>query len=138
MQPDGTVYPYPGEVYLLDRAVDPETGTIKARLIFQNPKNELKPGITTNVRVKHGSGDASLLIPYKSVIEQLGEYFVYTINQGHAIQRKVTLGSKIEDKVVVRDGVKQGDSVVTEGVQKLKDSILVRTGPPPAPAPAAK
>ena len=128
MRTDGSVYPFPGQIYLLDRAVDPQTGTIKARLIFPNNKNELKPGITTNIRVKHGSGDSSLLIPYKSVVEQLGEYFVYSINDGKAIQRRVTLGTKINDKVVVISGVKAGDSVVTEGVQKLKDSSLVRTG----------
>ncbi|HTI09703.1 MAG TPA: efflux RND transporter periplasmic adaptor subunit [Puia sp.] len=134
--PDGSIYPYPGHLVLLDRAVDPQTGTIKARLVFSNPKKILKAGITTNIRVKHGSGDASLLIPYKSVVEQLGEYFVYVVNGGHALQRKVTLGTRITDKIVVKAGVQQGDSVVTDGVQKLRDSIAVHVGPP-AKAPGA-
>ena len=131
---DGSVYPFPGQLYLLDRAVDPQTGTIKARLIFPNSKNELKPGITTNVRIKHGSGDSSLLIPYKSVVEQLGEYFVYTVNESKAMQRKVSLGARIDDKIVVKSGLQAGDSVVTEGVQKLKDSTLVKTTHPATPA----
>jgi RND family efflux transporter MFP subunit len=131
---DGTLYPFPGQLYLLDRAVDPQTGTLKARLIFPNAKNELKPGVTTNIRVKHNAGDKSLLIPYKSVVEQLGEYFVFTISQGRAIQHKVSLGTKINDKVVVKTGLQEGDSVVTEGVQKLRDSVLVQTTPPKAPA----
>ncbi|MDP4131675.1 MAG: efflux RND transporter periplasmic adaptor subunit [Bacteroidota bacterium] len=131
---DGSVYPFPGQLYLLDRAVDPQTGTIKARLIFPNGKNELKPGITTNVRIKHGSGDSSLLIPYKSVVEQLGEYFVYTVNESKAVQRKVSLGARIDDKIVVKSGLQAGDSVVTEGVQKLKDSTLVKTALPATPA----
>ena len=134
--PDGSIYPAPGRLALLDRAVDPQTGTIKARLVFSNPKKILKAGITTNIRVKHGSGDASLLIPYKSVVEQLGEYFVYVVNGGHALQRKVTLGTRITDKIVVKAGVQQGDSVVTDGVQKLRDSIAVHVGPP-AKAPGA-
>ncbi len=133
--PDGSIYPFPGSLYLLDRAVDPQTGTIKARLIFPNKNNELKPGITTNIRIKHGSGEASLLIPYKAVVEQLGEYFVYTVNDSRSIQRKVTLGSKINDKVVVKSGLQAGDSVVIEGVQKLKDSSLVKAGSPAMPNP---
>ena len=133
--PDGSIYPFPGGLYLLDRAVDPQTGTIKARLIFSNEKNELKPGITTNIRVKHGSGEASLLIPYKAVVEQLGEYFVYTVNESRAIQHKVSLGTKINDKVVVKSGLQTGDSVVTEGVQKLKDSTIVKTTSSAASAP---
>ncbi len=131
--PDGTIYPVPGKVLLLDRAVDPTTGTIKARLLFANPKNLLKPGITTNVRVKHDAGEQSLLIPYKGVLEQLGEYFVFDIQNSRALQHKVVLGTKINDLVVVKSGVKAGDSIVIEGVQKLKDSAMVNTATHAAP-----
>lgn len=129
---DGSIYPYPGHVYLLDRAADPQTGTIKARLVFPNAKHLLKPGVTTNIRVKHDAGESSLLIPYKAVVEQLGEYFVYLAKDNRAFQRKVTLGTKISDKIVVRKGLEQGDSLITEGVQKLRDSVAVRVGPPKA------
>jgi RND family efflux transporter MFP subunit len=132
--PDGDMYLYPGHLSLLDRAVDPQTGTIKARLVFPNKKGLLKPGITTNVRVKHDGGSNSLLIPYKAVVEQLGEYFVFVASKDKAIQRKISLGAKINDKVVVRTGLQQGDSVITEGVQKLRDSAAIQTGAPKAPA----
>lgn len=135
--PDGSLYPYPGELYLLDRAVDPQTGTIKARLVFPNQKGELKPGLTTNVRVKHDAGDSTLLIPFKAVTEQLGEYFVFVVSDNRALQRKVVLGARIADKVVVRSGLKEGDQVVTEGVQKLRDSSAVQVGAPKAAAGAA-
>jgi RND family efflux transporter MFP subunit len=139
LQPDGSVYPYPGQLYLLDRSIDPTTGTIKARLTFPNPKNELKAGLTTNIRVKHDAGDSSLLIPYKAVVEQLGEFFVFVAEGDHALQKKVSLGTKISDKVVVRSGLKAGDKVVTDGVQKLRDSSAIQVGPPkPAAAAAAK
>ncbi|MBS1932396.1 MAG: efflux RND transporter periplasmic adaptor subunit [Bacteroidetes bacterium] len=134
--PDGSVYPYPGNLSLLDRAVDPQTGTIKARLVFPNAKNYLKAGITTNVRVKHNAGESSLLIPYKSVVEQLGEYFVFVVKDNRATQHKVSLGTRINDKIIVRSGVEQGDSIVTEGVQKLRDSSIVRVGAPKAAPPA--
>lgn len=138
--PDGSIYPYPGQLYLLDRSIDPTTGTLKARLTFPNPKNELKAGLTTNIRVKHDAGDTSLLIPYKAVVEQLGEYFVFVAENGHALQKKIALGTKINDKVVVRSGLQAGQKVITDGVQKLRDSSAIQVGPPKAPAaaPAAK
>ena len=135
--PDGSVYSFPGQLYLLDRSIDPTTGTLKARLTFPNPKNELKAGLTTNIRVKHDAGDSSLLIPFKAVVEQLGEFFVFQAENGHALQRKISLGTKIGDKVVVRSGLKAGDIVVTDGVQKLRDSSAIQVGPPKAPAAAA-
>ncbi len=135
--PDGSIYPYPGHLLLIDRAVDPQTGTIKARLTFPNTKRLLVPGITTNIRIKHSSGDSTLLIPYKAVVEQLGEFFVFVVNGDRARQRKVSLGTKINDKIVVKTGLKEGENVVTEGVQKLRDSSAIQIGAPKA-APAAK
>ena len=132
--PDGSVYNYPGRLSFLDRSVDPQTGTIKARLIFPNPKNLLRAGITTNLRVKHGSGESSLLIPYKAVVEQLGEYFVFVAAGDRARQHKVSLGTRINDKIVVRSGLQEGDKVVTEGVQKLRDSSAIQVAPPKGPA----
>jgi membrane fusion protein (multidrug efflux system) len=136
--PDGSVYPYPGQLYLLDRSIDPTTGTLKARLTFPNQKNWLKAGLTTNIRVKHDAGDTSLLIPYKAVVEQLGEFFVFVADNGHAFQKKVSLGTKISDKIVVRSGLKEGDKVVIDGVQKLRDSSAIQVGAPKPPAAAAK
>ena len=137
--PGGETYPYPGHLYLLDRTVDPQTGTLKARLVFPNKKELLKPGITTNVRVRHDGGDNTLLIPYKAVVEQLGEYFAYVANDGKALQRKISLGARINDKVVIRSGLQEGDQVVTEGVQKLRDSTDIQVGAPKtAPVAPAK
>ena len=135
VSPDGSIYPYPGHLAFLDRSVDPQTGTIKARVVFPNGQKLLKPGITTNIRVKHNGGDSSLLIPYKAIVEQLGENFVFVVNGDRAIQHKVSLGTKINDKVVVRTGIKEGDNVVIEGVQKLRDSVVVKVGPSKAQAP---
>ena len=128
--PDGSIYSYPGQVYLLDRSVDPTTGTLKVRFTFPDPKDELKAGLTTNVRVKHDAGDSTLLIPNKAVIEQLGENFVFVLAGDRARQHKITLGTRINDKIVVRSGLKSGDQVVTEGVQKLRDSSAVQVAPP--------
>ena len=123
--PGDYVYPHTGHLILLDRSVDPQTGTIKARLEFPNKDQMLRAGITCNVRIKKGSGEKSLLIPYKAVVEQLGEYFAFVVNDKKAIQRKITLGNRVNDKIVVKNGLTIGENIVVEGVQKLKDSTTV-------------
>ena len=130
--PDGSIYPYPGELYLLDRSIDPTTGTLKARITFPNPKDDLKAGLTTNIRVKHQAADSTLLIPFKAAVEQLGEYYVYVADNGHAYQHKVSLGKRIGGMVVVRSGLQAGDKIVVEGVQKLRDSSAIKASPEPA------
>jgi RND family efflux transporter MFP subunit len=129
--PDNSIYAQPGSISFLDRAVDPQTGTIKVRLVFPNAKNFLKAGMNCNVRVKNnGAGANFLLAPYKSVVDQLGESFVYVANNNKAIAHKVTLGTKINDKVVITSGLQEGDSVITDGVQKLRDSADIQIGAP--------
>ena len=125
--PDNSIYPQQGKVSFIDRAVDPQTGTIKARLIFSNPNNILKAGMNTNVRIKNNSVDSLfLLIPYKAVTEQMGEYFVYVVDNNKAIQHKIILGTIVSDKVIVKQGLNEGDKIVIDGAQKLKDSTAVQ------------
>ena len=125
--PDQSMFPYDGSIYLIDRAVDPQTGTIRARLSFPNPQRMLRPGMTCNLKIKGASGSATqILIPYKAVLEQMGEYFVYVVNGNTVSQRKVNLGQQINEKVIVNSGLQAGEVIATEGVQKLKDGSQVR------------
>ena len=127
--PGQTVYPYSGHLSFIDRAVDPQTGTIKARVVFPNDKKILRPGMNCNVRVKNDAGTNKILIPYKAVVEQMGEFFVYVILNGDsATQRKIILGNRISDKVIVNDGLKLDEQVAIEGVQKLKEGTKVKVG----------
>jgi membrane fusion protein (multidrug efflux system) len=128
--PDQSVYPIPGRLSLMDRSVDPQTGTIRIRVVVPNPGNVLKAGLTCNLRVKNTSTTASLLIPSKAIIEQMGEYFVFVINGGKVSQRRVNLGMIVNDMVIVKDGLQSGDQIVTEGMQKLRENSLVSTAPP--------
>ena len=125
--PGNFTYPQPGKVSLIDRAVDPQTGTIKMRLVFSNSQNILRPGMNVNVRIKNNSADSSMvLIPFKAVTEQMGEYFVFVVNDSsQAIEQKLSLGPRINDKVVVRQGLNAGDKIITEGFQRLRDSSKV-------------
>ncbi|MEO6329907.1 MAG: efflux RND transporter periplasmic adaptor subunit [Ginsengibacter sp.] len=125
------IYSYPGSIGLIDRAVDPQTGTIKTRLIFPNDKAMLKAGMNTTVRVKNNASAQSTIIPYKAVIEQLGEFFVYVAGDSNKVsQRKVQLGKQIAADIIIKDGLNEGDKIAVEGVQNLKEGSVITTDPP--------
>lgn len=122
------IYPGYGTINLIDRAVDPQTGTIKTRLQFNNDKGMLKPGMNATVRVLTASSDA-VVIPYKAVGEQLGEFFVYTVNDSSKVsQKKILLGKQIGTNIVVREGLRPGETIVVEGIQKLREGAAITTG----------
>lgn len=125
------VYPYPGTISLIDRAVDAQTGTIKTRLVFPNDKDLLKPGMNTSVKVKNNTAVQSIIIPYKAVNEQLGEFFVYVAGDSNKVtQKKVVLGKQVQNNIIVKEGLKQGDKIVVEGMQKLREGSVITTTPP--------
>ena len=132
--PDGTEYPESGRLSVIDRAVDPQTGTIRVRVIFPNPNEVLKAGITCNLRIRSTSPVSSVLLPYRAVVEQMGEYFVFVLNGDKVVQRRVTLGARINDMVVSKGGIAPGDQIVVDGVQKLRDNAVVAVVPPQAKA----
>ena len=123
---DRSKYPYPGKIYIIDRAVDPQTATIKVRLLFSNPGNLLKSGMSANLQILNYSGSETLLIPYKATVEQMAEYFVFVVNADTVAQRKVLLGQRILDMTVVISGLKENEMIVLDGVQKLKDGTKVK------------
>ena len=126
--PDNSIYPIVGKIYLIDRAVDPQTGNIKMRLEFEN-NNTLRAGMNCNLRVKNNSTQSSdkILIPAKSVTEQMGEYFVFVLSDSSKVlQRKVKLGEAVNDKIIVKDGLKVGERIVIEGTQRLKNGSKVK------------
>lgn len=121
-------YPFPGKISLLDRAVNPQTGTIKTRLIFPNTKKLLIAGMNGTVRVKNSATSKSILIPYKAVTEQLGEFFVYVPNDSNKVsQRKIILGKQIGANIIVKDGLKDTEKVVVQGMQNLREGSLINT-----------
>ncbi|MGA0555112.1 efflux RND transporter periplasmic adaptor subunit [Larkinella sp. VNQ87] len=128
--PDGTPYEASGRIGIIDRAVDPQTGTLKVRLFFNNRQKMLKSGMNGNVRVLNSESGRRLLIPYKAVTEQMSEYFVYVVGDSSKVsQRKVALGNRIGPNVVVRDGLREGEKIVTEGIQKLREGAVVKVVP---------
>lgn len=125
------VYPYTGNISLIDRAVNPQTGTIKTRLIFPNDRGLLRAGMNATVRVKNTAPAQSTIIPYKAITEQLGEFFVYVAGDSNKVsQRKVQLGKQIGTNIIIEEGLKEGEMIAVEGVQNLKEGSVVATSPP--------
>ena len=123
------VYPYPGKISLIDRAVDPQTGTLKIRLIFPDDEDILKAGMNATLRVKNTANKKSTLIPYKAVTEQLGEFYVYVVGDSSKVtQKKVLLGRQIGTNVIIKEGLKEGDKIVVQGVQNLHEGSVITTG----------
>lgn len=126
------VYEHPGQLTIIDRAVDRQTGTLKMRVTFPNPDHALRSGMTGTLRVLSSSPEPSVIIPYKAVIEQLGEFFVYVADSSKVSQRKILLGKQINRNIVVKEGLKEGETIVTEGVQNLREGAAITVSSPAA------
>jgi membrane fusion protein, multidrug efflux system len=123
---DGSRYPFPGKLTIIDRAVGRQTGTINLRVEFPNPNGDLIPGMTVSLRVINQDYGDQMTIPYRAVTEQMGEYFVYLIDKENVVhQQKVALGTLLGSEIVVRKGLEPGQNIVLDGLQKVKDGAKV-------------
>jgi membrane fusion protein (multidrug efflux system) len=82
------------------------------------------------MRILNQNANNTILIPFKAVIEQMGEYFVFVVNSNKVTQRKISIGIQINDKVIVREGLQAGEIIVTQGTQKLRDNAIVEQNAP--------
>jgi membrane fusion protein, multidrug efflux system len=123
--PGNLHYPLNGAIQLIDRAVDPQTGTIKVRLVFPNPDRDLRPGMSCSVRVRYEQAGLKIRIPFQAVLEQMGEYFVFLAESRKSKEVKVELGPRVGADVIVEKGLKSGDLLLVDGIQKLTDGTLV-------------
>ncbi|WP_254060847.1 efflux RND transporter periplasmic adaptor subunit [Mucilaginibacter sp. L196] len=129
---DGTTYNKPGKILTIDRGVNNGTGTITVRVQFSNDDDLLKDGMSCVLMVLNSASGERLQIPYKSVSEQMGEYFVFVSQDTIAIEHKVKLGPRIGNDVVILSGLEQGDKVITDGFQRLRDKGKITLGKPGA------
>ncbi len=123
--PDKSLYSEEGRIQVIDRAIDPQTGTIRIRLVFPNPDQKLRAGMSCIIHVLNASDQGQLVIPSKSLLEQMSEYFVFVVDSQKVRQTKVTLGAQFEDRVVVTSGLQKGQMIVTDGIQKLRNGAVV-------------
>jgi membrane fusion protein (multidrug efflux system) len=150
---DNTPYNHPGKILVVDRGVDNQSGTIKVRIQFPNPQKELVDGMSCTLRVLNQQSGQQVIVPYKAVVEQMGEYFVFVqrdtmvkgtpdttkmVQDTIAKQHKVKIGQQIDNNIVILSGIKEGDKVVTDGLQRLRDGGRILIGAPKQPAKGAQ
>lgn len=125
---DGSVYKQPGLVDIINRQVDPTTGTIKVVAVFPNPGNILRPGQYAKVRAVTQNKQGALLVPQRSVMEIQGVYQVAVVGGDNKVSiRTVRVGERVGSQWVIDDGLKPGERVVVEGLQKVRDGSTVTT-----------
>jgi membrane fusion protein (multidrug efflux system) len=135
---DGSTFPEKGKAVLVDREVDPRTGTMTVRGFFPNPQHILRPGQYGKVRAALDTRTGALLVPQRAVMELQGGYRVGVVGpDGKVDLRGVTTGPQVEGMWVIEQGVKAGESVIVTGLQYVRPGMAVKAKPfVPEQAPA--
>jgi len=131
----GNVYPKKGKFYALDRNLDTKTGSIRYYVTFPNPGNILRPGQFGKVRFVADMKKGAMVVPQEAVTELQGNYQVAVVDQNNKVSiRPVKMGERIGALWEVTDGLKPGDRVVVEGVQKAREgsTVTVKEWTPPS------
>jgi len=127
---NGEIYPHKGWFFLADRQVDVKTGTIRVAALFPNPGNVMRPGQYAKIRAAVTVRQGALLVPQRAVSEQQGSYQVAVVTPENKVEtRPVTVGERIGSQWIIAKGLKPGEKVVVEGLQKLKAGDSVRPLP---------
>jgi RND family efflux transporter MFP subunit len=123
---DATIYPKKGKIYFADRAVNQNTGAIRIAGLFDNPGNILRPGQYARIRAATSTRQGALLVPQRAVSELQGSYQVAVVDHDNKVSIvPVKVGEQIGSMWVVEGGLKPGDRVVAEGVQKIRPGSQV-------------
>jgi membrane fusion protein (multidrug efflux system) len=126
----GSVYPLKGRIRFKDNQVDVKTGTVRLVGEFPNPDRLLVPGMFISVRALIGTVTNALLVPQRAVTEMQGRYLVAVVGADNKVSiRPVTTGERVGQEWVIAGHVKPGDRVVAEGIQKVRDGVLVNPVP---------
>ncbi len=135
---DGTVYPRAGTFYFADREVNQGTGAIRVAGLFPNPGNLLRPGQYGRVRTSTRIKEHALLIPQRAVTELQGAYQVAVVGSDNKVDvRTVKTGDRVGQRWIIDEGLKPGERVVAEGVQKVRPGMQVNPKPYVKPAETA-
>src|SRR5438876_3410957 len=138
---NGDLYPRKGKFYALDRSLDPKTGSIRYEVTFPNPGDILRPGQFGKVRFVADMKKGAMVVPQEAVNELQGNYQVAVVDQNNKVSiRPVKMGERIGAMWEVTDGLKPGDKVVVQGIQKAREGaqVTVKDWTPPPDAPVSK
>lgn len=117
---------FQGNLFMIDNSVDPKTGMITMRALFENTKRELWPGQFIRTRLILTSLPNAVIVPYTALqLTQSGPVIFVVKSDLTVEQRSVTLGQREDDKIIILKGIKEGETIVTEGQLNLLDGAKV-------------
>lgn len=123
---DGSLFPHKGKIIIADRAVDLKTGTLSLVAEFPNPQAVLRPGQFGRVRLAATVAENALLVPQKAVTEIQSTKVVYVVGDDNKVAlRSVILGNRVGSDYIITDGLKAGERIIVEGLQKARPGIVV-------------
>src|SRR5499426_1272061 len=123
---DGTIFPHKGRLDAIERAVDTTTGTLMGQFSFPNPEQLLRPGLYGKARFVTDIKDDALLVPQLAVQEIQGLYSVMVVKPDATVeQRMVKAGERVGNLRIINSGVKPGEKVIVEGLQKVQPGVKV-------------
>ena len=123
---DGSLYGQKGKIDFIDRNVDASTGTILLQASFPNDKRLIRPGQFARVKIKAIEVKDALIVPQKCISELQGQYSVLVVNAENKVETvQVTIGEKVPGFTIIKEGVKSGDKIILEGLQKVKPEMEV-------------
>jgi membrane fusion protein (multidrug efflux system) len=127
---DGSEHAHPGKVVASAQAINPETGTYSAEAAFPNPSGLLLPGQFARVRAPYRTLEGVTVVPRRAVSELQGRYQLYIVAAGNIIEvREVTPGPIVDNMIVIESGLDGGETVVVEGLQKVRSGMTVDPQP---------
>ncbi len=119
-------FPHEGKVDFIDNQLNPQTGAIRMRAVFDNPKGEFTPGLFTRLQLAGGAAYSAVLTPERAIGTDQSKKLVFVIGEGNVAQpREVQLGALIDGMRVVTAGLKAGDRVVVDGLQRVRPGAPV-------------
>ena len=125
--PTGKEYEFPGTISFVDNTVDSSTGTIAIRADFKNPEDILVPGQFVTVNVKIGQTKVAPVVPQSAVLEDKDGNYVLTLDSQDRVQiTRIKTGITVGQDIEVTDGLRQGDTIITEGIQRVQPGIVVK------------
>jgi membrane fusion protein (multidrug efflux system) len=135
---DGSLYPQIPKLNFIDPAVDTRTGTLAIRLEVDNPQHLLHAGQFARVQVSQQQVSDAIVLPQRAILDQQGQNYVWIVDaEGNAQQREVHMGLRVGGDWQVQQGLKAGEVVIVDGVQRLKPGTPVKATPLVLPVPLA-
>jgi membrane fusion protein (multidrug efflux system) len=127
---DGTTHPYPGQLAATAQAVDAGTGTFSFEALFPNPNNLIVPGQFARIRVQHELVEGAVVVPRRAVVELQGRFQLYTVDENNQVViTDVSLGEINGHDQIIDSGLTGGETIIVEGIQKVRAGMTVAPQP---------